>query len=254
MSSLIPTVITDVNGKITTVHKRAAGLPTVKKGIPAPGMPLAPKYVVRQTLKDLKAIGFDLHDSQSGNQNLFHLAKHYPHLLAELTDRIQKSDIDERRLWKYLVGSTLLYNAGRSVSDRTPYEYRMWFTLLPAASTLFSSVRLPDPKVRDVFEIDRIKKFAQAIETIERNQGRFADDDGYLRVAAIMTVAEISKMATGSGNIDMEARSGDIDFISENWEAVTPLVPKLIEHKTTDRKFIEQLIESHSKTLNDGIL
>ena len=250
MSNLIPTVITDVNGKTTTVHRRAAtGFPTIKKGIPAPGMPLAPKYVTRQAMKDLAAIGFKIIESPHGNKNLFYLAKRYPDLLAEVMTRVQNSKGGEREVWEHLVCNTEMHNANRSLPDHTRNEYRLWFTLLPAMVDLFSS---KNGSLSNVHVIRNISRLAETIISLERQQQRFSEDDEYHRVAAIMTVIQINRFAGGTGKV--EGRDNDIDFIAEHWTAVTEVIPELIQRKSADRGIVKQILSSKAPALNSGLL
>jgi hypothetical protein len=255
MDNLIPTVITDVNGKITTVHKRSTGFPTAKKGIPAPGMPLEPKYVTRQAMKDLEAVGINLVESPDGNKNLFHLAKRYPKELPKIVKRVQQAGDRERAVWEYLIGNTDLHNKKRSVLDMTPRHYRMWSTLLPMAIDLFTDLEsaMLNSKTPMRYYTHNIQGLAEAIETTERNQGRFADDDAFRRVAAIMIAIKVNKAGTGSGRIK-DDQDADIDFINDNLDAVVPIIPQLMQRGSTERGFIEQLIASNAPSLNNGIL
>jgi hypothetical protein len=257
MDNLIPTVITDVNGKITTVHKRsAAGFPTVKKGIPAPGMPLEPKYVARQAMKDFEAVGINLVETPDGNKNLFHLAKRYPKELSKLVKRVQRAGDRERAVWEHLIGQTDLHNGKRSVLDMTPRHYRMWSTLLPMAIDLFTDLEgaMSSSNNPMQYYTQNIRGLAEAIESTERRQGRFADDDGFRRVAATMIVIKVNKAGTGSGQTNKETLDTDIDFITENLKAVTPIIPQLMQRGNAERSFIEQVLASNASSLNNGIL
>jgi hypothetical protein len=255
MNNLIPTVITDVNGKITTVHKRATGFPTVKKGIPAPGMPLEPKYVTRQAMKDFEAAGINLVESPNGNKNLFHLAKRYPKELPKIVKRVQRAGDRERAVWGYLIGETDLHNGRRSVLDMTPDKYRMWFRLLPMALDLFTDLEsaMSSTKIPMQYYTQNIQGLAEAIDSTERRQGRFAEDDAYRRVAAVMIAIKVNKAGTGSGRLS-DKQDADIDFINDNLDAVVPIIPQLMQRGSTECGFIEQLLASNASSLNNGIL
>jgi hypothetical protein len=211
-----------------------------------------PKLVTRQAMKDFEAEGIKVLNSPHGNKNLFHLAKRYPQLLQELLGRVQKAGDLERSLWGHMITQLPLHEFSYSVSDRTPHYYRKWFSLLPMVLDLFPRVEAHNSNHEPRILHDRINSLAEVIANAEHKRRFFADDDGYRRVKAIMTVVQTDKAASGTGRV--KDRNEDIDFIAEHMDAIEPIVPELMRRGTSDRGIIGQILSSDARSLNDGIL
>lgn len=253
-SNLHPEVRINKNGVPVIKHVKDGASPS---GSPQRRMytppPLSgPKLVTRQAMKDLEATGMKVIESKHGNANLFLLAKRYPETLQTLLRRVQTADEPERRMWEHMITEVPTHEDGRMMSDRVLSTYRQWFSLLPMALDLFPRVeehnRDHEPRILHA----RIKSLADSIAQVEHRKQRFAEDDGYLRVKAIMTVIQTDRAAGGRGSIN--DRDEDIDFIADNMDAIEPIVPELMRRGTTDRGIIQQILSSDTPALNNGIL
>ena len=248
-NSLRPEVRVNKNGVAVTKHVRneVAASKDTSAAFPPPSTAPLPKVVTRETIKELDSLGLKLQGSSWGNKNIFHLAKNHPELLSTLVNRVRSSSTVDKGIWNYVLGDVMQFPTRNSTVDSAPETYRKWLAMLPLGPVLFQNESTTFPSAL----IYRISSLMDAIKT-SLGSDYDADADDYRSVKAVMTVIQVDKAAGGTGRI--AERAEDIAFIRNNLGAVESSLDLIWERKSTDKEVVQQIIESASPSLSNGLL
>jgi hypothetical protein len=250
-SNLIPTPVTDKNGKATTVYRK----PQSSRGAkvlppPAPSPEAALAAAVQDAYIRLSASN-DTIARLPGNtlSNLRALARESTEILGELVRHIGAAEYDEAECWAKMLTrgnhDPSHHYYGSSVSLEGGEFYRRHMAVKGMAVRLAS----------------RSKRYAayELADTCISNAVMFCGGDygkDYSRLRAGIIVATMAVLKEDDeygffprGPLDR----GDIEYIAENIDAVEKVIDLVLARGTTDREVLKEMITSHS-TLAEGSL
>ena len=228
-SNLTPVVVTDKNGRVTTVYKKNAKAGKAKL-IPAPK-----KHDYRaEVTKALNAQGVVLNDEQS-MANFSYLAEHAPKLCSDIIDRIARND-DEGRYWR----SMLQYK--KMFSSTTPETTNAYLDECHATVKLY-------PVAAKVLEALNSSAPANAMITVLIRETIF-QSGGYMRSNSwdLMGMAMVTRQFVA----DAHERDGVNDKYCNRIPEVLDLLPELGKRGSVDSETFSALMDSGNKSLREG--
>lgn len=238
----MPVVISDKNGKITTVHRsmsqQASG---AKSSIPAPAVNEASGMTAVEAFSALQDCGVTLSDTNHGIDNISHLGKAHPKLLKQLVEAVEESDERTRSVWKHTLGTPAFYPDHDN--DDTDYSsYYRRFIHTTAIGTKLHPDATPDQCSRRIRDLVRV---------CEQKIGWSTHQKRYYETKAAMIVVATS---ANPYRFEFKGHMEDIFFIADNLEKVEPLIPEILKRRETSRGYIEALMENKAAALTDGLL
>lgn len=250
-SNLIPTPVTDKNGKATTVYRKVQGV-SLASSIPAPqfAAQVNPEQLAMSALDRVKAIYRGVQsDEGRAPANLRALAKASPEVLEELMDRIESAGEIERGVWFFTLVRGHFDPEAKSYYGEPPVDleggalYRRHMMVYPVASRIAALEKTFAPS--SIVGIS----FDKAAEFINYDYGK---DNANLRAAAIVfTMQQVNANGDDAPPSREDTESADIKYIAENIDAVERVLDAIIARRTTDSDVIKSLISAHS-ALSDG--
>lgn len=236
MSKLIPTPVVDKNGKLTTVHKKASGVPSATKlGGIAPTLgstpdkrPAAKEYKPTQAQLTVNGHGFSVYGNEIDN----YLFEHLTHGAHTRQINLRVSDVD-------------LYEALGNIKD-TPNALACMMAKdgVPDADFL-QELSLPHLENTDELRKETMRSAlerripAKEFIDFERKYRGYKDDPTFLDAAQTFSIPSFNKV---KGLVD-EVRRGTISFAD-----LMTVGPKTINNL---RRYNEDVI-SIMKKLGDG--
>jgi hypothetical protein len=259
MGNLTPEPRTDKNGKTSIRHVRPAGSSKSATSIPAPVVaPADPtKEVVDSAHKILTALEFP--DVRELRANLAYLANSNMELFHEVVSHISRCDESEQAMWNELMTNRSLHefdfmlklHRERGTSPRSyDYVYREGLAMYPLATRLHPIDEFQSGKMY-VNDIQRHVKEASSMTP----KGMDSKDPSTVKAVMIQTRVEVLKQGGNRGQgISLKGLTPNITYLTENMEAVEPLVDELMRLRSTDRGLIEGLLAVRTPALREGVL
>ena len=135
---LIPTVVTDKNGRITTVHRKPTGMKTSAR-IPAPAVKVPAKHKKRAAAA-LEAMGMDAPTDSQITKNMTYLAERAPLLVNDIVERCTSCSDTEWQLWNNQLDRRMFSDSSDPMTNEYPlYELRARLELFDTAEQINKS-------------------------------------------------------------------------------------------------------------------
>lgn len=199
------------------------------------------KLKTRESAKMLEAAGFNILNSSCGMQNLYFLVKEAPALLQRVITAMLAAS-EERDLWNHVIGNDMGYRYSRSI-DRDPrWVYEKWLVLAPIVVNLFERENVGSGQYRTT----------SIVENLLRNAYPDVRSFTPTKYAALIIVFWIMK-ETRTTMPDSD-RDAAVEFIEQNLDAVTAVLPEVVRRGTVDRGIIESMFRVKSSALLEGAL
>lgn len=226
-SQLTPTVITDKNGRITTVHRKNT---VAGKG---KAMPAPKRDFTNEAMSAMSAMGSSDTYSEAAASNLAYLAEHDPKLLTEITESCSKDDMAQKT-WR----STIQYN--HLFSGKTPETAgenlrfcRALVELYPVAALISKADKQYIPGV--------IKLMVENTLAYTQYYGSGSWDTTRMAMLSERYVTE-------------EDQHGVIFNQWQRLPEMIELIPELARRNKVDRETLEILLDSETTALREGEL
>lgn len=243
----MPTVVTDKNGKITTVHKRQQSSAS-RVDMPPPAAKKSPKQAAKEAMDRLKANNMDLFSSPSNNAVFFYLAATaHTEIMERLVSAAENCPSgEERNVWMRVIGDSVVPTRGTLYWNTGWMRYQHLDALVPLAVSLEADGR----HGRYYKQADRL------IDKVMYSFTQHHQDREFLQAAAIVLHLndENNPMKRDITVKDAQKYLPEIEFISTHIENVKKILPALGARGKTDRGTVEALISSASPSLAQGAL
>lgn len=229
-SPLIPVVITDKNGRVTTVHRRSA-TSTKPKTLPKPVM----RDFVGEAAKALLEIGIEEQYAVKAIPNLAYLAEHDPLMLDEIKKRCSRPGI-EQRIWYLRLQFNELFSGSVAAERRDELRNcRALLELYPVASRISETEGKVVPGIINMMIRD-------TLEYCSRYQG---SSDWSTEKMAMVACRFID---------DDDERHHMIFTHWKRVDEIVDLIPELARRGKVDSETLEMLLDSEYPALRDGEL
>lgn len=244
--NLVPTQITDVNGRLTTVYRKKHDQRASKTALPAPATKVSGyDDSIKDAARRLKEIGFipseKTRDMQvSLVENLKTLSKHSPETLTELVEHIEDSDDALRESWRWSLTAYQLHGDINLTGKDAGHQIRSFYQRLFAIHKLVNLIQRHHPKYSPISETNTV------IRRVTASASGLKDKDHKIirALAVYFGIRNLSEEDVPLGIPRIDSKT--IDYIADNIEAVEMNINELASRRTTDPKVIEMVINSHS--------
>lgn len=227
-SNLTPVVITDKNGRVTTVHRKNAKVGKAK-AIPAPKRDYKP-----EGQKAMLELGIEGTFSKTAVPTLAYLAEHDPKLLSGIIERCAAGGMEEKVWMLRIKYRDLFCSPNPEVLRNNLEECRGLLELYPVASSITQATGEHIPGV-----IERL------VEDTVYDSRRF-NGGGW-------DLVRVSMIAKKFAIDDDEAH--DITFtLWKRLPEMIDLIPELAKRGKVDMETFEMLLDSEYPALRDGEL
>jgi hypothetical protein len=247
-SNLVPTPVTDKNGKATTVYRKPQRSSAARL-VPPPA--LSPEAAAVQDAYIRLSSSNETINRLPGNTftNLSALARESTKVLGELVAHIEAADYDEVECWARMLTrgnhDPSHHYFGGSVNLEGGEFYRRHMAVKGMAVRMASrSQRYAAYELADTC-ISNASAFCA---------GDYGKDYSRLRAGIIVATMAVLKEDWGDrifprGPVDR----GEIEYIAENIDAVEKIIDLVFTRCTTDPEALKEMIASHA-TLAEGSL
>lgn len=225
-SQLTPTIITDKNGRITTVHKKNA---TVGKTKPIPALK---RDYTAETMSAMRAMKLD-EFSERAESNVSYLAEHHPKLLARIVDQCADDEMT-RVTWSSAIQFKHLF------SGKPPEDVREnirachgLLELYPVAARIARAEKQLIPGV--------IRMMVE--DTLERTHYYHGGDWNPVRLNMLAERYVVE-----------EDRHGVTFGYGNRLSEILDLIPELKKRGKVDEETLEMLLDSDATALREGEL
>lgn len=226
-SELTPTVITDKNGRITTVHRKNAKVGKAK------AMPAPRRDFTNEAMAAMSAMGANATYSESAASNLAYLAEHDPKLLSGIIEQCATDDMAQKT-WHVTIQYRKMFSSDDPEADRENLVFcRGMLELYPVASRISKADKQYIPGV--------IKLMVE--DTLEYTQRYSGGDWGTVRLAMI-----------AKRFVTEEDQHGVIFTMWRRLPEMIELIPELAQRGKVDGETLEILLDSETSALREGEL
>lgn len=254
--NLVPTPVTDKNGKATTVYRKAGVASGSAAGIPMPQVAttLSPDDAKRNAEKALTEIGFLDYGTlrkTSMEENITMLSEDSPEALAKLVNHIVNAGGKERSHWSLSLKTGRLYfRDAYDVKEEDMGEYAHDAILRKMAMhPIAAEVAVSNGRTSE--EGHAVELVREAFRLTWLNPG-----ESYSHAKAMVVCLSV-KPGWEEMDAPLEELSpeelDELLFVSRNIDAVVNVLPTIAERKSIDSAFIASAINEHP-ALAKGVL